>query len=628
MAKTPDLAALAAYIVHTIPESVKNPLYRDAKFCESIKFKPVFAYPLSKTLSVQTPSLLAAIRAAVDGKKAFLLKAGKEKNAKAKLTLQVDGSVSLNFGDQIINIKDADVMAAGRAKRRAAVDRVLDSRPLSQASEAYWSAIAAKRAFSDDEYVQLMTDVGLTPEGRSDELAKPQTLKIDDLVPKERAYYERLIAPWRQQKSIADFIATDLADERRWLLKSHRKNGLRRIAYSALLSMLVPFDLLAAVKQRELVSLLDANDPFSLLFGFELARAAALRDPKFVDIGTRFLQKLFAEDGKAIAHCTVFCAVAVATIARLRLVFEEGSVPLFWFRLAALSHAGVLTQALSAPEKPDDFLKWASEQIGPEYVWHTIVDRRDAPRWEPDWISPEQLYCELVGRCLNAVHLSPESKRPAAWNDLLMGKLKQFTNHAASPFIPGPLDDFVDAPARDRNQVFLDVEQRLKTATDIDSTKGLTGLLYLDRPSPGVADDLIRIIETSREALLAGTEKETAFLGTCARVAVTVRSVPLANAVIDESVRLIRFGSPPSELWGDLLRAGLLACAAVPNGDKHRAMIGETATKFAYALSLNKQANVQLVTIFDALGRRDPKLISTLGRASAINEASALRASA
>jgi hypothetical protein len=209
-----------------------------------------------------------------------------------------------------------------------------------------------------------------------------------------------------------------------------------------------------------------------------------------------------------------------------------------------------------------------------------------------------------------------------------MEKLGQVTNQAASPFFPGPLDDFVDATARDRNQVFLDVEQRLKTATEIDGTKGLTGLLYLDRPSPGVADDLIRIIETSREALLAGTEKETAFLGTCARVAVTVRSIPLANAVIDESVRLIRFGSPSSELWGDLLGTGLLACAAVPNADKHRAMIGETATKFAYALSSKKQANVQLATIFDALGRRDPKLISTLGRASAVNEVSALSASA
>src|SRR5580704_17886204 len=43
------------------------------------------------------------------------------------------------------------------------------------------------------------------------------------------------------------------------------------------------------------------------------------------------------------------------------------------------------------------------------YLWHGVIDRRDAPRWNPDWISPDQLYAELAGRALGALQMMPKS---------------------------------------------------------------------------------------------------------------------------------------------------------------------------------------------------------------------------
>jgi hypothetical protein len=623
--KMPKRAFLAAYILRPMASTIKSTLLRDRKFCKRIGFKPSYSYPLTDSISVQSTSLIDALRAAVGGKKHFALKVNKNKSLKAKLRLQKNGSVTLTFNGRSFNIKDADLLAAPRAKRIRALARLFNLHPLIKSIESRWEEIAKKRSLTREQYLEVIASAGATPEAFRQEIARPQTLTIESLVPNEREYYQRLIAPWQKQENLDEFIATDLASIRRWILKKHRSSGLRRIAYSALSHSLMPLDLLTDITERELEELLNCNDPFSLLFGFEVARARATSQVNFVEIGIQFLRRLFGD--KAKARCTIFSACSVAAITRLRMIFEEGSVPLFWFRVAALSHAGVLADALSEISKPEEFLQWVIQQVGPEYVWHTVVDRRDAPRWDPEWISPEQIHSELIGRCWNSIHLSPESERPKEWLEIVKRQVdeERVKSRAISTYFPGPVDDFAKIENRARNEVFLNIEEKLKAATTIADTQGLTGLVYLGQPAPEVATEVTRILESSRITLTEMTEEKTSFLHICAHLAALVRSLSLANVVIDECVRITRIGKAPFGPSADLFRAALIACAAARNHDEHRSLVGQTANKFSYVPSNDARSRTQLASILDILGRRDPKLIATLGRASAVSEAAALR---
>jgi hypothetical protein len=103
----------------------------------------------------------------------------------------------------------------------------------------------------------------------------------------------------------------------------------------------------------------------------------------------------------------------------LRQKARAPNAPLFWVRLVALSHAGVLTDALSHLPDPQRFLRWSVENFYPDYHWQGLIDRREAPRWNPDWIDPDQLHAEIVGRVNNAMQLMPRDMWPAAWASIM-----------------------------------------------------------------------------------------------------------------------------------------------------------------------------------------------------------------
>jgi hypothetical protein len=132
----------------------------------------------------------------------------------------------------------------------------------------------------------------------------------------------------------------------------------------------------------------------------------------------------------------------------LRQKARAPNAPLFWVRLVALSHAGVLTDALSHLPDPQRFLRWSVENFYPDYHWQGLIDRREAPRWNPDWIDPDQLHAEIVGRVNNAMQLMPRDMWPAAWASIMgdaITRLETERRVIAASFA-GPFDDFQQTP--------------------------------------------------------------------------------------------------------------------------------------------------------------------------------------
>ncbi|MBI1308959.1 MAG: hypothetical protein GC129_03730 [Proteobacteria bacterium] len=618
----------AAMTLNPLPSIIRGALLRDPVFRTKVGFDPEFSFPLDGSTVVSMTSLHSAIRAALAGRKnaRLVLKDGSKRSA--ELSKGGDGSVKLLLSKNGYSFSDADLLSRNKSQRLRALCRVLRQRLFSAPDERRWRAIMKKRGLSDQEFVELMTQMGLTPEDVKRRLAQPQRVSFGTLVPDSVEYFESLVGPRSREKELATYINGPLRSYRSDMLRRSARLGLRRIAYSGLAFSLIPSDELKGIDIRAVEGLLEAEDPFSLLFGFQIAAQRVSANKRYVALGVRFLDELFKDQERLESRCTLFSACAVAAVVKARALFNEQETPLHWFRLAALTHAGVLTDALRDMRKPKGFLDWVTGELGLEYLWHGIVDRADAPRWVPEWIDADHIEAELIGQAANAVGRVPAKKRPAVWVKAVKVQLDrlQKEKRALLAFLPGPMDDFgpVERPIL-RNPGFLSVEAKLKRTRKFIDIPGLPALAYFDHPTESALSDMVRLLEASRRDLGKLDERQRSRLALYAQAAATNRSVPLATALIDRCLRLVRLRGPSPGDVVYLFNAMITSCAAQDDHQAYWDMVKDTAVKMAYSVKDDEAVYQQLRAIFRALERRDSRMIAYLGRATAIVEANQLR---
>jgi hypothetical protein len=619
MTKKRDLrTVMGALLISPLPKAVRDALLADRAFLSKLDITPQYSFHLTADLSGELGSLHAALRAAISGRKTAYLRLADKSRVRAKLRLRKNGHVSLELKARAFSFTDADLLSNDKAPRLRALKRVLKAKPLLHAEQCEWQAIANQRPFTDHEHLTLMTALGATPEALTEVLSGPQSLDVNRLMPDDVRYYDRLLAPLGASRDLQGFITNELDAARRALIKSNRRHALRRIAYSALWQPLIPFDALSSFASSEVSALLESEDPFSLIFGFEMCRAFLPKDPAYAELGTRFLEKLVAKQGESRARCNLFCACVTVAMINVRRVAKALSAPVFWVRLAALTHAGVLAHALRGLSNSEDFLKWSIENFGPQYIWHGMIDRREAPRWRPDWISPNHIYAELVGRAVAALNMLEKGNRPAEWVVIIDRALEELgdANQVLSAFFPGPFDDFHPTLAVPDNPFFKEVESALQGASRLSDAHGLFGLGYSILPSQQLLAEVLRIVSAPLDQPIADEDTELLYLGLAAHMAACGRSEPLAQAVINRCLFLARIEGSRAGA-ADLFAVIAEACAAHSDPKLHRALLSEAASQLAFAVR-KPEAMSQLESVFNMLGQRDPKLISALGRASAI----------
>jgi hypothetical protein len=441
----------------------------------------------------------------------------------------------------------------------------------------------------------------------------------EKLMPDEPAYYGRLVGQLVQSTSLSAYVSNELAVGRRALFERHPKSALRRIGFTALWQALIPFELLSAVSAADLAPLLEAEDPFSLLFGFEICCRMPVADKAVVELGASFLRKLLLEPEKSLARCEIFCACALISVTCLRGAAKASNAPLFWVRLAALAHAGVLTDALRGLPDPHGFLRWATRGWLANYLWHGVIDRRDAPRWNPEWISPDQLYAELAGRAHGALQMMPESTRPGPWvaaMDAVLKQLKSSGREVTASF-PAPFDDFNEVPIiSSRIPAFKEIEEELAKASSLGDVPELAILADASQSSEGVVQNVLRLLSGPVDKSFGARELELPLLGVCAHIAAMARNKQIADIVINRCLFRLQ-QKDRSEPATDLFMVAIHACAAQAGAEEHRKFLETTAVKCVFALDTPDDLS-KFDVIFEVLGIRDEKLIPAVARARAV----------
>lgn len=611
--------ALFALVIDPLPESARTSLFSDQIFCTKLGIVPKWWLHLGRENTVDTDDLCTVLRTAVANKKSAILALRGGGRERVQLGLQRGGKATLTLKKERISFSDADILASDHSIRVRAIKRVFTAKPLLVEEEQKWRTVADKGVFTNREYVELMMALGATPEALRNELQEPRSLDVEKLIPDEPRYYQRLIAPLGDSTTLDAYIHGELVSARKMLLARHPEHALRRMAFAALWQPLIPFELLDSINFADVASLLKSEDPFSLLFGFELCRDRLSANSGFDGLGCAFLERLLLDSKGSTSRCNIFSAVALISTTRLRQVARASNAPLFWVRLAALTHAGVLTDALSGLPDSEQFLKWSTQKFYPAYLWHGVIDRRDSPRWRADWISPDHLYAELVGRAQGTLHTIPEAERPAEWVSAINTALDrlQRSGKVLAAYFPGPFDDFREITMEStRNEVFSETEANLDRASMLSDVPELFGLAYATQPSARVVESVLRILSLPADQPIASGEHELPFLRLCAHIASSARSETLANAVINRC--LFEAGRLGSEVAvPDLFSIMAEACAAHSDDQQHRELLGTTAAKLCFAVEKNEDLS-NLESIFDVLATRDEKLIAALAKAQAI----------
>ena len=362
--KPKERAELFGRIVNSLPPPARGRLLLDKEFYSQFGVAPKSWFPLGKEAEVEVKSLHNALRAAVLKRKSATVELRNGQRARVRLELEKAGQAIVELAQKKFAFADADLLSRDKKTRVKALRRVFARRPLDAPEQDRWFEISSQRSLEDDEFIALMVSLGATPEAVRDAFREPQELDPEKLMPDVANYYRRLVGGLEDSSSLREYIKTELAKGRQDFFQNYPQQALRRLGFTALWQPLIPFELLSSLQMGDLTSLLQAEDPFSLLFGFELCCRQSSKDAELVELGEAFLRKLLLEPKKSLGRCNLFCACATISVTHLRQAAKAASAPLFWVRLAALTHAGVLTDALQGTPRYGEVSAMGDEELG------------------------------------------------------------------------------------------------------------------------------------------------------------------------------------------------------------------------------------------------------------------------
>lgn len=295
--------------------------------------------------------------------------------------------------------------------------------------------------------------------------------------------------------------------------------------------------------------------------------------------------------------------------------------PPFRRRAAAFAQAALFSRIALGKIEVASFSTSAFEHGGRTFYFQTQLDLQREPRWRPDWLGPEQMHAELIGRLngLADAHAAslPEGPLKAALVNP-DGPVRSSLRFPLS-FRPGPLEGAGSGAVAEMPPEVAEILDQSLSATRLIPTSltALINLIGLFRIEPEKVDAAVELIKAAGHRISAddgGQEVSPLFDG-LAMVACMSRNVGLAEQLRIMCRRRRGDGAMPHTPHEEFLWA-LTASAAHAEFDDRRAKLGDWATELAFAVEDRDQAR-QLMLDLDTLCTIEPRFRIVLGRALA-----------
>jgi hypothetical protein len=380
---------------------------------------------LPEGIILDRASLFSAFQRAADGE--AISEIEDSSGVEHKMAIEVkDHAGFIRFGAHRIVFPHAALLSANIERRRSAAVAILKSHTLVASARARFEAIARKSDFGEADFITARRILAGAPESFAatlQEVAKKGTLSQTDFLPSDDAHWENITAKRQTSESLADFIAHELADERCARLGQDLNTFVDFVSLTFSGPELVPLETMRQVQSDPLLAALQRMpgycDPFALAGAFDICVDRALSDARFKELGDTILKRLLNHPkrlrGELATFATTF-VIAGAYLAKHEVLRKQ---PVFWRRLAAASHASLVSRILGGGRDDDrSLLTWAMGLSGKTFYLSVLNDAHDAPRWRPDWISPDFLAADLYGRLLGSCQRLGDAA-PTSWRKKL-----------------------------------------------------------------------------------------------------------------------------------------------------------------------------------------------------------------
>ena len=552
-------------------------------------------------------------------------------------TLEFDGAgkpMRVSSGGRQFLMPDFTCLSADRDERLAWFDREREEWGVNDKRIDGWRAILEARELENEEVDSLLSEFRFTPSyvaAAIIDLLQSRTINISSLVPTDLRYYDRLVGEPAAEVGLKDFVHSVIAQRMQSRLQRNVVSGLKDVLLMSShpwIPQTIPLGDVPREKVLELYQWLETNgDRFSQVGGIECGLAHVDKLPELEPIIGKMIQHVLSDrsndkNGRLSLTCSLIVLVE-SELARTGVCRER---PPFWRRLASISHASILERAIIAGGSlPSDFHEWAMGKCGHLYYLQTYIDMRREPRWNPDFISSQQLRAEFVGRIAAAGHANlgkiktPELLKLFDRND--PNSVQSQLNIPFS-FLPGPLEGGI-GPAM---EVPPEIEANLRIGLEAPELTPksfailVNSSLIYEVGSPLAklaAEGLRRVKHQLRQ--IKSQEEAFSLLAGLATVAAVTRSGDLAEEV-RSLMRFVRRGPGIDISQADTIRITLVTAAAHDDLSRWCEFVGQCLTEFAFEDLSADQARVLRDHIL-VLRQLEPRLWETTARADAATSA-------
>jgi hypothetical protein len=622
---------IGAALLRLFPPTIRASVLEDDTFRQRFELSVDAVIRLEQSgVSFDRSKLFAAIRQLMGPEPSNVEVEAKDK-LQWKLAFSENNETILLVREGVeIALPNFRCLSPDSAKRLAWFDGEAKKFDLNDSRAKNWREILESRPVDDEEVDQLLSEIRLTPLYVASSIAnhlRGEALNIFALVPSDIRYYDRLVGAFTEQSDLKSFVTTTADPQMREWVECKPFEGLKRCFLLSSHSSLVQAVPISEVPRDESLRffkwLEEHGDRISQIGGIECGLANLDKLPELEPTILKLVQSFLNDNPDDVqSRPSLLCSLIVLVDGELARTGIARRRPPYWRRLAAIAHASLLEREIVAVGiPPSDMRDWAMSSRALFFYLQAFIDLRTEPRWLPDFVLPNQLKSEFIGRLVGVAHASADKIQSPELKSVLTSQDEggvQSQLKFPLAFLPGPLEGGGEAIMEMSADTEADLRKELE-AEELTPNSFVrlvnSGLIF--RIGPQLAQLAAQALRRAKYQVRQVTASNEAFslLSGLATVAAVTRSNELAEEV-RILVRVVRRRPGIDIEPENALRIALIAAAAYDDQGKWCQFVGDWLTELAYE-DMPRDKAVMIQQNLRLLCQLEPYLWVTSARADA-----------
>lgn len=515
-------------------------------------------------------------------------------------------------------------------KRSAAFDEAAKKHNLPDDVRAAWQQRLEDSVLCDDEVDELLSEFRNTPVHVASQISKEVeegSSGFESLVPQQTSYFLRLVGEYQEDLDLEDYIDQIAGAHLENLLTWDSIEGLKfglLLSSHAKVSAKIDINLLSKTELFEVYEFLAAHgDRFSQVGAIELALPVIDQHPQLIQPLVSMIEGI--RDDQPDSENSRFRLLSALIIlvdgeaSRSGLFRKEAP---FWRRLATIAQASLIERCICAhPIDVATFSERANAGRGQQFYLQTLCDLRREPKWMPDFIMPDQLKAEFIGRLLNVGRENVDKIESTELKALLLDdgeaslqKLVQFP----FPFFPGPLEGRTESNNGIPAEIAESINEALSSETvDAKTFVALINSVLVFKIDEKFVDQAVAALRRAKHYVKQGSDSDSFFLLISGLA--TLAAVSRNSELADDLRILVRRSNQIGAIHisaENVFRIGMIAAASQEKFPDWCNVVGDWITEIAFG-DLTKDEAERLHSHVRCLCQIMPELWATLGSAEA-----------